>query len=160
MVVSGKIDEVQARVMGDAVLAVEVLGPAEAFLGSSAPTTARRGGRAEGRRRPIEFRYGGDAEAACDLLAALVGAGVRVVVVRPEAGRARGAVPQGRRQGALVMDASPLAIVLDNPLLTKHLRSQLRPRRRDPGPVDRRARGGVARRPGQAGGGSTGPPVP
>ncbi len=76
MVVSGKIEEVHRRVMGASLLAVEVIGPPEPFLEiigqerAAGPVIFR-----EGRH---EFRFAGNAEAAADLLARLVGAGVRV----------------------------------------------------------------------------------
>lgn len=76
MVVSGKIDEVTARVMGSAVLAVEVLGPAEEFLRILAADP--RAGAVERSNGAYEFRYRGDAEEASVLLAALVTSGVRV----------------------------------------------------------------------------------
>ena len=77
MVVSGKIDEIQARVMGGAVLVGR---------GARRPRAARRDrrGRPAGRRRSsgptgvYSIRYRGDAGQASDLLAALVRGGVRV----------------------------------------------------------------------------------
>lgn len=76
MVVNGRIDEVQARIMGTAILAVEVLGPEEAFRRVVAEDELA--GPIERRNGTLEFAYGGDAEAASELLARLVGAGVRV----------------------------------------------------------------------------------
>jgi ABC-2 type transport system ATP-binding protein len=77
MIVGGRIDEVNQRVMGDSFLAVDVLGDPELF---------RRIVDLDGRAGPIEkkgegsyeFRFRGDAEAASDLLATLVRQGVRV----------------------------------------------------------------------------------
>jgi ABC-2 type transport system ATP-binding protein len=76
MVVSGRIDEVNARVLGAAILAVEVLGDAEALIRIVGDDP--RAGAIERRGEAFEFRFRGDAEAASDLLAALVGGGVRV----------------------------------------------------------------------------------
>src|SRR5262245_9877175 len=77
VVVSGRIEEVNQRVMGDSLLAVEVLAEPERLLEIVG---------AEGRAGPVErkganvyeFRYRGDAAAASDLLARLVQRGVRV----------------------------------------------------------------------------------
>ena len=76
LVLSGKIDQVTAQVMGQDVLVVELLGPASQFeqivhQDDRAGPVTRDGDR-------FEFSYQGDAEAASDLLARLVGAGVRV----------------------------------------------------------------------------------
>jgi|SRR5579864_2676452 len=76
MVVSGKIDEVQARVMGASVLAVEVLGAHDELLRIVADDT--RAGPIEHRSGVFEFRFQGDAEGASDLLAKLIQSGVRV----------------------------------------------------------------------------------
>jgi ABC-2 type transport system ATP-binding protein len=76
LVVGGKIEEVQRRVMGASLLAVEVLGEHEAFLKimdeetDVGPMLLK-----EGR---YEFRFEGDVEAAAELLTRLVGRGVRV----------------------------------------------------------------------------------
>ena len=75
-VVSGLIDEVNARIMGDASLAVEVLGDAETFLRLIAED--ERAGPVERKGPLLEFRFRGDAEAASELLARLVTSGVRV----------------------------------------------------------------------------------
>jgi ABC-2 type transport system ATP-binding protein len=76
LVVSGRIDEVNARIMGDSSLSVEVLGDPATFLRILAEDG--RAGPVEARGNALEFRFRGDAEAASDLLARLVGAGVRV----------------------------------------------------------------------------------
>ena len=47
LVVSGRIDEVNARIMGDSLLAVEVLGETETFLRILAGDGTGRSGRAE-----------------------------------------------------------------------------------------------------------------
>ena len=77
IVVSGKIDEVNQRVMGDSFLTVEVLGEVELFrwvVGADdrADAIEHRG------NSTYEFRFRGDAQAASELLTALVQQGVRV----------------------------------------------------------------------------------
>jgi ABC-2 type transport system ATP-binding protein len=76
LVVSGRIDEVNARIMGESLLAVEVLGDPATFLAIVAAD--ERAGPAERKGASFEFRYRGGAEEASDLLGRLVGAGVRV----------------------------------------------------------------------------------
>jgi ABC-2 type transport system ATP-binding protein len=76
LVVSGRLDEVNARIMGDSSLTVEVLGEAEAFLRILAEDG--RAGPAERKGSTFEFRFRGGAEEASELLARLVGQGVRV----------------------------------------------------------------------------------
>ncbi len=77
IIVSGRIDEVNQRIMGDSLLSVEVLSGVEQFewiVGAD-----DRAGAIERRNDHIyEFRYRGDAEAASELLARLVGQGVRI----------------------------------------------------------------------------------
>ena len=77
IVVSGRIDEVNQRILGDSLLAVEVLSEPELFqwiVGAD-----DRAGLIERRNdHTYEFRYRGDAEAASELLASLVGQGVRI----------------------------------------------------------------------------------
>jgi len=76
MVVSGRIDEVNARIMGDSLLSVEVLGDLDTFLRVLAADD--RAGPAQRKGSTFEFRYRGGAEQASVLLARLVGEGVRV----------------------------------------------------------------------------------
>jgi ABC-2 type transport system ATP-binding protein len=76
MVVSGRIDEVNARIMGDSLLSVEVLGEPEPFRRVLAED--HRAGPAECKGNLFEFRYRGGAEEASDLLGRLVSNGVRV----------------------------------------------------------------------------------
>jgi ABC-2 type transport system ATP-binding protein len=76
LVVSGRIEEVNRRIMGDLLLAVEVLGEADGFLAMIADDA--RAGAVERKENAYEFRFQGDAEAATDLLANLVRQGVRV----------------------------------------------------------------------------------
>jgi ABC-2 type transport system ATP-binding protein len=76
LVVAGRIEEVNRRVMGDVLLAVEVLGEADALLAMIAADD--RAGPVERKENAYEFRFDGDAEAAGDLLADLVRHGVRV----------------------------------------------------------------------------------
>jgi ABC-2 type transport system ATP-binding protein len=76
LVVSGRIDDVNRRVMGDSVLSVEVLGEPAVFL--SVVGADPRAGPVERRNGAYEFRFRGDAAAASDLLAILVQSGVRV----------------------------------------------------------------------------------
>ena len=75
--VTGRIDEVNQRIMGDTLLAVEVLSEPELFrwiVGAD-----DRAGPIEQRgKSTYEFRFRGDAEAASELLATLVPQGVRV----------------------------------------------------------------------------------
>jgi ABC-2 type transport system ATP-binding protein len=70
LVVSGRIEEVNQRVMGDLFLAVEVLGEPDVLLEIIADDG--RAGPVERRENAFEFRFRGDAEAASDLLAKLV----------------------------------------------------------------------------------------
>ena len=77
LVVSGRIDEVNRRVMGDSLLSVEVLGEPELFLCGRRRAIARAGP-IERKNGAYEFRFRGDAEAASELLATLVRQGVRV----------------------------------------------------------------------------------
>ena len=77
IIVSGRIDEVNQRIMGDSLLAVEVLSEPELFQWIVAADD--RAGPIECRNdQTYEFRYRGDAEAASDLLVRLVGQGVRI----------------------------------------------------------------------------------
>ncbi len=76
LVVSGRIDEVNARIMGESLLAVEVLGDPQAFLDIVAGD--ERAGPAERKGSSHEFRYRGGAEEASALLARLVTSGVRI----------------------------------------------------------------------------------
>jgi ABC-2 type transport system ATP-binding protein len=76
LVVSGRIDEVNARIMGESLLAVEVLGDPDAFLGMVAGD--ERAGPVERKGGSFEFRFRGGAEEASELLTRLVSAGVRV----------------------------------------------------------------------------------
>jgi ABC-2 type transport system ATP-binding protein len=76
VVVNGRIDEVNRQVMGHTLLAVEVLGEVErlyAVIGADP-----RAGAIESKNGAYEFRYDGDARAASELLATLVGQGVPV----------------------------------------------------------------------------------
>ncbi|HEY2157059.1 MAG TPA: ABC transporter ATP-binding protein [Isosphaeraceae bacterium] len=82
MVVSGKLEEVNARVMGTAYLAVEVLDGLDTFLrlvesDDRAGLVERRNGTA------FEFPFEGGPDAAADLLASLVREGVRVSAFAP-----------------------------------------------------------------------------
>jgi len=78
VVVGGKIEEVHAKIMGDSLLVVEVLGDPETFLNVVAanehagPVQTLNGG------RTYEFRFGSGPEASSELLTSLVVAGVRV----------------------------------------------------------------------------------
>ncbi len=77
VLVSGRIEEVNQRVMGDSYLSVEILSEVELFqwvVGADdrAGAIEARGGRL------YEFRYRGDAEAASELLTKMVQQGVRV----------------------------------------------------------------------------------
>jgi ABC-2 type transport system ATP-binding protein len=82
MMVSGRIDEVSARVMGTSYLTIEVLGDPEPFLrlvGSDgrAGMVERKNGTA------YEFPFEGGPDAAAELLASLVRAEVRVASFAP-----------------------------------------------------------------------------
>ncbi len=82
MVVSGKLEEVNARVMGTAYLAVEVLDGLDAFLrlvesDGRAGLVERKNGTA------FEFPFEGGPDAAADLLASLVREGVRISAFAP-----------------------------------------------------------------------------
>ncbi len=76
MVVSGRIEDVHRRVMGDSALAVEVLGDPSTFL--TIVQADRRAGPVERKGTVYDFRFQGNTEAASDLLTALVSGGVRV----------------------------------------------------------------------------------
>jgi ABC-2 type transport system ATP-binding protein len=77
VIVAGRIDEVNQRVMGDSYLSVEVLSEAELFhwvVGAD-----ERAGAIESRGKNMyEFRFRGDAQAASELLTTLVQQGVRI----------------------------------------------------------------------------------
>jgi ABC-2 type transport system ATP-binding protein len=76
LVISGRIDEVNRRVMGDSLLAVEVLGDSELFL--ALVGADERAGPVERKNHCYEFRFQGDSESAAGLLTTLVERGVRV----------------------------------------------------------------------------------
>ena len=76
IVVSGRIAEVNRRILGDTLLAIELLSDEAAFL--ALVTADPRAGVVECKNGAYEFRFDGDAEAASDLLGALVRAGVRI----------------------------------------------------------------------------------
>jgi ABC-2 type transport system ATP-binding protein len=76
LVVSGRIEEVNRRVMGHSLVSVEVLGEPDVFLSIVGPDD--RAGPVEHKNGSFEFRFEGDAEAASDLLTKLVQRGVRV----------------------------------------------------------------------------------
>ncbi len=77
VVVAGRIEDVNRRVMGDTLLSVEVLAEPELFhwiVGED-----DRAGPIEVRGKgTYEFRYNGDAQAASELLARLIQQGVRI----------------------------------------------------------------------------------
>jgi ABC-2 type transport system ATP-binding protein len=76
MVISGTIAEIQERIMGGAVLVVEVLGDSGSLVAIvEADPLAESVEQADG---TFSIRYRGDAEQASDLLAALIRGGVRV----------------------------------------------------------------------------------
>jgi ABC-2 type transport system ATP-binding protein len=76
MVISGTIAEIQERIMGGAVLVVEVLGDSGSLVAIvEADPLAESVEQAEG---TFSIRYRGDVEQASDLLAALIRGGVRV----------------------------------------------------------------------------------
>ncbi|MFI5458400.1 MAG: ATP-binding cassette domain-containing protein [Isosphaerales bacterium] len=76
LVVSGRIEEVNRRVMGHSLVSVEVLGDPLLFLSIIGPD--HRAGPVEHKNNSYEFRFEGDSEAASDLLTTLVQRGVRV----------------------------------------------------------------------------------
>ncbi len=76
LVVSGRIDEVNRRVMGDSLISVEILGEPEIFLATIAAD--ERAGPIEHKNGAYEFRFRGDTAMASELLTALVHKGVRV----------------------------------------------------------------------------------
>ncbi len=82
MVVNGRIDEINARLMGDTVLTVEVLSDPAAFkeLVSRDPLA----GPVETSGRKHQFRYSGTVEQSSDLLCNLVLAGVKVAAFAPK----------------------------------------------------------------------------
>jgi ABC-2 type transport system ATP-binding protein len=76
LVVGGRIDEVNRRIMGDSLISVELLGDPEVFL--SIVGASGKAGPVERKNGTYEFRFQGEREAASDLLTALVHGGVRV----------------------------------------------------------------------------------
>ena len=124
LVVSGRIDDVNRRVMGDTLLSVEVLGEPEIFLSIVAGRRAGRPGRAQERclRVSVPRRRRGGQRAAGDARAARRS---RRVVRAPQ-GQPRRAVPQGRVEGAVLMNWERIRDWFDNPILVKHVRSRLR----------------------------------
>src|SRR5262249_3902545 len=83
VVVAGKIDEINARILGDTVLLVEVLGDESAEALLQIVTGDPRASAIQQRGRSFEFRFQGDVEQASDLLATLVRGGVRVASFAP-----------------------------------------------------------------------------
>ncbi|MDB5349981.1 MAG: ABC-type multidrug transport system, ATPase component [Planctomycetota bacterium] len=81
MVVSGSIEAVNRQVLGAAEIVVEVLSSPETFLRIVAeePDAAN----VERRDGIYAFRYAGTSEQAADLLAKLIGAGVRISAFAP-----------------------------------------------------------------------------
>jgi ABC-2 type transport system ATP-binding protein len=77
VVVNGRIEEVNSRIMGDSMLVVEVLGDSALFLQQIA-RDERAGEVRRSGESTFEFRFRGDVEAASGLLTALVGQGVRI----------------------------------------------------------------------------------
>jgi ABC-2 type transport system ATP-binding protein len=76
LVVGGRIDEVNRRIMGDSLISVELLGDPGVFL--SIVGASSKAGPVERKNGTYEFRFQGEREAASDLLTALVHGGVRV----------------------------------------------------------------------------------
>jgi ABC-2 type transport system ATP-binding protein len=76
LVISGTIEEINARVRGETLIAIEVLGDPGAF--HRIIESDGRAGLVERRNGAFEFPFRGDAEQASALLAALVQGGVRV----------------------------------------------------------------------------------
>jgi ABC-2 type transport system ATP-binding protein len=77
LVESGRIEDVNARIMGDSALAIEMLGDPEACLQMLAGDP--RAGPVQHDHGSLVLRYRGGPEEASELLARLVSAGVRVV---------------------------------------------------------------------------------
>jgi ABC-2 type transport system ATP-binding protein len=76
LVESGRIEEVNRRIMGHSVVSVDVLGDPERFLAIVGPD--ERVGPVEHKNGFYQFRFEGDSEGASDLLSTLVRGGVRV----------------------------------------------------------------------------------
>ncbi len=76
LVESGRIGDLHRRILGDAWIAIELVGGPEPFLAIAAQDARVGPITTQGARH--EFRFRGDAEAACDLLRELVTNGVRV----------------------------------------------------------------------------------
>jgi ABC-2 type transport system ATP-binding protein len=83
MVVNGKIDEVHARVMGDAILVIEVLGDTGPFLSIVEAAFNRVGPIESPEPGTFEFRYQGGPEKTAELLTELIKAGVRIASFAP-----------------------------------------------------------------------------
>ena len=75
-VVRGIRFNLASRIMGESILAVEVLGDPEPVLKVLADDD--RAGPAQRKGNTVEFRFRGGAEEASELLSRLIGAGVRV----------------------------------------------------------------------------------
>ncbi|MBM3458958.1 MAG: ABC transporter ATP-binding protein [Armatimonadetes bacterium] len=76
MVVSGRVEEIRQQVMGHSELVIQVLGDSEALLELLRRDTAV--GPVQAAADAYRFPFAGDDEAAADLLARLVGQGIRV----------------------------------------------------------------------------------
>jgi ABC-2 type transport system ATP-binding protein len=76
LVISGRIEDVNRRVMGHSLISVEVVGDPQLFLSSIGADP--RAGPAEQKNNAYEFRFEGDSAAASDLLTTLVQRGVRI----------------------------------------------------------------------------------
>ncbi len=118
LVVSGRIEEVNQRVMGDSLLAVEVLGEADGFLAIIAADD--RAGPVERReqrlRIPVPGRCRGGQRPAGDPGAARSPR----LLVRAAQGQPGRTVPQSGLKGAIVMDWDRIRDWLENPILVKH----------------------------------------
>ena len=83
MVVNGKIDEIQARMVSDTILAIEILGDPSTFLNVLEADPLRLGAVERVAEGSYTFRYQGDVEQASNLLTQLIKAEVRVASFAP-----------------------------------------------------------------------------
>lgn len=76
LVISGRVDEIAQRVMGEAVLEVEVLAGEETFL--QLVSRHRQVGTPQRKGRQFDLPFSGDENSAAELLSQLIQAGVRI----------------------------------------------------------------------------------
>ena len=124
LVVSGRIEDVNARIMGDSALAVEILGDPEAFLRMLAGDP--RAGTVQHEKGTLDLPLPGRGRGGQRASGPIGERGRAGGFVRSPQRQPRRAVPQGGCQGAILMSRDWAALWLDNPIFVKHFRSRLR----------------------------------